>query len=150
MILRWYHSRLFWSGLVGAVVLGWSWPATREKSGEIGYAQGTLRACVGYDRGTVGISFMDHANNPFSIHPPRPGVSFRSLDMRGGFIGSNEISRPWFPRMVRIHRSGVGVNIAIWLMLLIYLAVWIAGMVVWQRRKRYLMADPLLITGTPP
>lgn len=154
-----YRSRLFWLGLPGLVFLLWTWwdsgqhfsGVTRQRPSE------TLEINVAAGRLCM-VSYRDLDEG--AGHPPAP-VQY-NVDRRVITASHEAGARPRqfdTPRAIeRLTGSaeddpfGVsyetrGIEVACWLLVLVYLFLWSTALLTWQRRKSRLFR---LHPATPP
>lgn len=137
MTPRWYHSRLFWLGLTGLLMLC---GAGKSFEGRISQAGWT-----GKDR-AFGIIGNPDAVVLVHVDPRHPDLAgLKSLTSGFHTLSWDAGSTPtlWVPA-VRLEREGsfTRITFAIWFILLLYSVVWFGGMVWWLRRKHRLMTNP--------
>ena len=118
----WYRSRLFWFGLPGLLGLLWIWFGNLGKATAVCWGNHAAEYCLGWEQGVI--AFIINKGGP-------PNV---------GFYGyHHDLPSDWeiqiFAPALWLDDDRVGIYIGDWVLVSAYLIIWIAALVLWQRRK---------------
>ncbi len=133
---RWTHSRLFWSGIAGLMLLLWVWFGNPGKVRHLALVTRSSVYLVGWGGGKVGAGIYQRGITESRIHPP-----FTFIPPE--FETSDTAVDPDNPRQVLATDPGrwylplptAEVIAPTWFLMAGYLCTWLGGTAVWQRRK---------------
>lgn len=129
MTSPWYRSRLFWFGLPGLLFLGWMWAGYQARLVHMGWIGGGGNYSLGWGGGQVTGSFTSRRD----MSPMTEDGFFLSeipIDPADG--------QSFFPPAIFTTEGWAGIALANWFLMAVYLALWLGGLVLWQRRKQRL------------
>lgn len=119
---HWYRSRLFWFGLPGLLGLLWIWFGNVRKATAVCWGNSHTEYCLGWEQGVVG--FVINKGGP-------PNVGFHGYH--------HDLPSDWeiqiFAPALWLDDDRFGIYIGDWVLVSIYLIIWIAALIFWQRRK---------------
>ena len=123
-------------GLAVLILLLWIWIGQRHILTEANYAMGNLHASLSWGGGKVSLQVNDYGHfpghSPFIIS--NPGFFIRSWQIDPQRVNLRSV--PLFQMETGAPAMLFSITIAQWFILLIYLAIWPTGYLLWQRRKR--------------
>jgi len=119
----WYRSRLFWLGIPGLLCLLWIWFGDMRKATAVCWGNHAAEYRLGWEQGVV--AFVINKGGPPNLgfhgyHHDLP--SDRKIEI---FAPALWLDDDWF-----------GIYLGDWFLVAVYLIVWIAALVILQRRKR--------------
>jgi hypothetical protein len=143
MIRPWYRSRLFWLGLPGLVFMLWLWLAKAGQSFHFGHAKTTGAAEMTYRviGASAGSIFQNTSRSYYNGSLPL-GFYWGGRGLHGSGSGLDpDEPVTYFPRPfgiireARFQREGRKIQLAWWVVISTYMAVWLGALAGWQRRK---------------
>lgn len=138
MILPWYRSRLFWLGIPGLLFLIWAW---------LGYISTDF--LLSFHHGKGHLWGLVWGSGYFGVHLSTPHFQGRghgySIQLEKDLWerGTVVFAEPWTYYSGLKERSSepdwFRLEVACWVVVLAYLALWFLVLILWQRRKARLM-----------
>lgn len=124
----WYRSRLFWFGLPGLLFLLWIWLGLLRKEAGIRWGNDHADYFLGWGQATIAAGIIKHP--PSVGGPPEVGFRAESEDLPADEETVIFVFPPvWAPE------DRTMIDVANWLVLVVYLIIWVSALVIWQRRK---------------
>lgn len=135
----WYRSRLFFFGLAGLVMLLWLWFGFPSISPSVAFHTSKSTYGASYEDGSFYYGYYQYAHPENADAVPPSGFEFAMQDNRNDAYWLNQVDLFDPALVVSIGPWNGGVDLAIWVIVVLYTALWLSGLVCWQRRKRRLM-----------
>jgi len=149
MMPRWYHSRLFWIGLVWLFLPLWMWLGLGGYIAEAGWFDKSRNRYYGLmcEEGTYVISHS-RLETKVGIEYPETGFHLEKVEPEKASVGYQAGSRYFQPFAIRFfntrdhHEHIHSLVVSGWFLPVIYLGCWAGSLFFWHRRKVRLISPP--------
>jgi hypothetical protein len=130
---RWHHSRLFWFGLPGFLFLIWIWWAYLRTPQSISWGTKKAEYCFGWGDSDVG--FVVNKYEFYIGLEGSPELGFYTREEPLYPEDETIILKP----ALYLYKGRVGIKVAQWSVVAVYVILWVGSLAAWQQRKRRLM-----------
>ncbi len=138
MSTRWHHSRVFWLGLVGLIMLLIMWGTPPRTQLDLSISTASAMYSIGKDPSSIVVRYLNYKSLGISGYV-RPKTWEATRTKLGKEWVPREIFAPPFRKAT--HLAPV-YAIGIWFIVAVYVVLWYGIMVWWLRRKHRLMNSP--------